>query len=340
MTHPTLAPALVSLAALIVAGRVLAKDPTTPGRARIELIAWNGWPEAYRLSNGTIELVVVPACARILHYGFVGEENLLWRNASASGKAVTSGSWTNYGGSKTWVWPQDDWPAQTGSGWPPPTDLPTTIGNAAEIVDMRTLRLTSPALVGFDAILIREIRIEDSGTRVLVTSRLRKIGADATFALAPWTVTQMPADGALYARLLPHARPAGGFRAFSGSFASVSLEKPDILCVERLQKAGGKIGMDADLLAWQRDGVLFVERSIDDTPLTGFAAGDRGQFYSHPDGDPTLPAGISYIEMELTAPLATLKRGESAVLETTWELVRLGPAERTRQAVAARLRKM
>ncbi len=44
--------------------------------------------------------------------------------------------------------------------------------------------------------------------------------------------------------------------------------------------------------------------------------------------------------MELTAPLTTFRSGESAVLETTWELIHLPPAEQTREAVAARLRKM
>jgi hypothetical protein len=191
-------------------------------------------------------------------------------------------------------------------------------------------------------VIVRDIRIEDSGTRVFITSRLQKTGADATFAMAPWTVTQMPADGHLFARLMAGSRLPKGYRTFpGGSFKSVSLEGRDILVVERQRTTSAKIGADADLLAWQRDDTLFVERSANgNTPLSAFAVGDPGQLYSHPDGDQTLPAGVSYIEMELTAPLRTLKNGESTALETIWELVRLVPAERTPSAVAARLRKM
>jgi hypothetical protein len=350
MTFQILEPTLLSLTAIVVLGALAAYGgeappaalPAAPSGARIERTSWAGWSDAYRLTNGTIEMVVVPASGRILHYGYTGAANLLWQNASAGGRAPVPGAWTNYGGSKTWIWPQEDWPARTGSGWPPPTDLPTTIIYTVEVRDKGTLRLISPALPGYDAVIVRDIHIEDSGTRVFITSRLQKTGADATFAMAPWTVTQMPADGSLFARLMAGSRLPEGYRAFpGGSFKSVSLEGRDILAVERQRTTSAKIGADADLLAWQRDEILFVERSVNGkTPLSAFAVGDAGQLYSHPDGDPTLPAGVSYIEMELTAPLRTLRSGESTSLETIWELVHLAPDERTRSAVAALLRKM
>jgi len=349
MTLQILDPAILSFTALAFLGGLCAFGAEAPPpasaaltSAHIERISWGEWSEAYRMTNGSVEVVVVPAVSRILHYGFAGEKNLLWQNASAGGRAPVAGNWMNYGGSKTWIWPQEDWPARTGSGWPPPTDLPTTIANRAEILDKRTLRLTSPPLPGHDAVLVRDIRIEEAGTRVLVTSRLQKTGQNATFAMAAWTVTQMPANGSLFARLVAGSRPAHGYRSFPGAaFESVSFEGSDILVAERQTTASAKIGMDADLLAWQKDDILFVERSSNvGTPLSAFAVGDPGQLYSHPDGDPTLPVGVSYIEMELTAPLRTLQSGESSVLETAWELIRLAPADRTRSAVAERLRKM
>jgi hypothetical protein len=349
MTIPILEPTTVSITALAVLGVLCAygseAPPATPpgsGGAHIERVKWGGWSDAYRLTNGAIEVVVVPESGRILHYGYTGATNLLWQNASAAGRAPVPGAWTNYGGSKTWIWPQEEWPTRVGSGWPPPTDLPTTIVNTVEIRDKGTLRITSPALPGYDAVIVRDIHIEDSGTRVFITSRLQKTGADATFAMAPWTVTQMPADGALFARLMDGSRLPEGYRTFpGGSFKSVSLEGRDILVVERQRTTSAKIGADADLLAWQRDDILFVERSANGkTPPSAFAVGDAGQLYSHPDGDPTLPTGVSYIEMELTAPLRTLRSGESTSLETIWELVHLAPDERTRSAVASRLRKM
>jgi hypothetical protein len=39
----------------------------------VERITYKGWSDAYRLTNGTADLVVAPSVARILRYGFVGE---------------------------------------------------------------------------------------------------------------------------------------------------------------------------------------------------------------------------------------------------------------------------
>ena len=63
---------------------------TAPG---VERTSWGGWPEAYRLTNGEAELVVVPAVSRILHYGFAGGTNLLWQNAALGGRAPSATEW-------------------------------------------------------------------------------------------------------------------------------------------------------------------------------------------------------------------------------------------------------
>ncbi len=340
VTHVLVLLAAISLGALLAscAGGEGAPGSAPAATSGIERVAWGGWPDAYRLSNGEAELVAVPAVSRILSYGFLGGSNLLWRNAQVAGRAPVAGEWTNYGGSKTWLWPQDDWPARTGSAWPPPTDLPGTIACSAEVRGGRTLLLTSPAISGYGVVLVREIRLEDSGTRVHVTSELRKIG-DGDFALAAWTVTQMPADGALFARLMAGSRLPGGYRTHFGSFAAVREQGAGVLVIERRHDQAAKLGMDADMLAWQRGDVLLVERPSDATAApAAFAPGDRAQVYSHPDGDRTLPPGVAYVELELTSPLASLHAGESVTLETSLEIVRLLPDERTPAAIAEKLR--
>jgi hypothetical protein len=306
--------------------------------AKIERLAWGGWAEAYRLSNGDAELVVVPAVSRLLHYGFAGGANLLWQNAAVAGRPPGVEQWTNYGGSKTWIWPEHEWPTRTGSAWPPPTDLPDTIGSTAEIRDDGTLRLTSSPIRRFGLTLVRDLRLADSGTRLEIRSEIRK-DSGASFPIAVWTVTQMPADGALFARLMSGSRLADGYKSYFGSFAAVTHEGPDVLVIERQSAEYAKIGMDADLLAWQRGDVLFVERSAGrDVPLAEYALGDRAQIYSHFDADPNLPPGVSYVEMELTSPMRASRIGESVTLETSWELLRLEPGQTARAAVAAKLR--
>ncbi len=306
--------------------------------ARIERLPWGGWDEAYRLSNGEAELVVVPAVSRVLHYGLAGGENVLWHNAAVGGHVPGKEQWTNYGGSKTWVWPEHEWPTRAGSAWPPPTDLPDTIRSAVEVQGGATLVLTTPPHPGFGLSLMRRMRLADSGTRVEIRSELRKHGG-AEFPVAAWTVTQVPADGALFARLSPGSRLAEGYKAYFGSFATVTREAEDVLLIERQSAEYAKIGMDADLLAWRRGELLFVEQASDrETPLAAFALGDRAQIYSHFDADPNLPMGVSYVELEFTSPMRAPRVGDSVTLETSWELLRLDAGERGRAAVAARLR--
>ena len=305
--------------------------------AKIDRRAWAGWAEAIRLSNAEVELVVVPAVSRILHYGLAGGPNLLWQNASVAGRPPSAGQWTNYGGSKTWIWPEHEWTKRSGGPWPPPTDLPGTIASTAEIRGEGVVRLTSPPIPGFGLTLVRDVRLADSGTRVEIRSEIRKHGGDRV-AIAAWTVTQVLADGALFARLMKGSRLAEGHKSYFGSFAAVTPEGPDVLVIERQSAEYAKIGMDADLLAWQRGDLLFVERSSGDEEITRFAVGDRAQIYSHFDADPGLPPGVSYVELELTSPMSAPRPGEGVTLDTSWEILRLGPGQTTQAAVAAKLR--
>jgi hypothetical protein len=312
----------------------MARPPST----RIDRCAWGGWTEAFRLSNGEAEVVVVPAVSRVLHYGLAGGPNLLWQNTLVTGRPPATGQWTNYGGSKTWVWPESEWTKRNAGVWFPPTDRPGTIASTAEIREGGALRLVSPLVPDFGLTVVRDVRLADVGTRVEIRSEIRKDGGEE-YPIAAWTVTQVPADAALFARLVEGSRLADGFKAYFGSFASVTREGANVLAIERRSSEYAKIGMDGDLLAWQRGDVLFVERSHGThAPLTRFAVGDRAQVYSHFDADPALPSGVSYVELELTSAMSSPRLGESVTLETSWQILHLAPGETTRAAVAAKLR--
>ena len=43
----------------------------------IEKQEWKGWPNCWRLANGTVELIVTQDIGpRVMRYGFSGEQNL------------------------------------------------------------------------------------------------------------------------------------------------------------------------------------------------------------------------------------------------------------------------
>ncbi len=277
-----LEPTLLSLTAIVVLGALAAYGgeappaalPAAPSGARIERTSWGGWSDAYRLTNGTIEVVVVPASGRILHYGYTGAANLLWQNASAvGGLPWRPGTWTNYGGSKTWIWPQEDWPARTGSGWPPPTDLPATIVNTVEIRDKGTLRLTSPGPAG----LRRRHRPRHPHRRLRHPSLHHQPPAEDGRGrhLRHGTVdgdADASATAHLFARLLPGSRLPERLRGPSRRLLQVGVSRGNgtSWCRATARQTSAKIGMDADLLAWQR-GRASLRRAVgerDETPLS------------------------------------------------------------------------
>src|SRR4051812_33887530 len=79
--------------------------------------------DAIRLTNGTVNLVIVPSLGgRIMRYGFVGEPNVLWNNPDIPDLSKGHPDYFNYGGDKAWPWPQDDWPLLIGRNFPPPPE--------------------------------------------------------------------------------------------------------------------------------------------------------------------------------------------------------------------------
>jgi hypothetical protein len=79
-----------------------------PGSAAmtIEKIEYHGWKKVYRITNGTVELLVLADVGpRILHYGFAGKRNEFHEFAEEAGK--TGGKeFRSYGGHRLLVSPE------------------------------------------------------------------------------------------------------------------------------------------------------------------------------------------------------------------------------------------
>src|SRR5256885_14319934 len=66
---------MLRIARLIVAITLVAS--TAGAAVKVEKIAWRGWSNCYRVSNGSVEVIVTGGVgARIMRYGFVGGQNL------------------------------------------------------------------------------------------------------------------------------------------------------------------------------------------------------------------------------------------------------------------------
>ncbi len=309
----------------------VAAPPSVPTGAPANY-RYRNWTDAVQLTNGTVELIVVPSLGgRILRYGYVGEENVLWENEEDglddAAPPTTQNQWQNHGGEKTWPWPQERWKA-VGREWPPPAVFDQH-PYALDRLGPLAIRLTSAVALEFGFRIVREIRLAEQGTQATVQSWLvHEIGSTDT-GMVPWQVCQMPVPDLLLARVSAEAENPGLLPVHAQRWMTPLRQLGDIVVIENVDKSSGKLGIDADVLAWVKDSMLLIQRSR--RPAAGvFDPGERAQIFSA-----ATARRNQYVELEFTAARTPAQR-----LHVTWELQKLPPGESSAQAVAARLRKL
>jgi len=56
-------------------------------RVTVAKVSYHGWPHSYLLTNGTVEVIVVPEVGRVMQFHFVGEDAIFWENPRLLGKS-------------------------------------------------------------------------------------------------------------------------------------------------------------------------------------------------------------------------------------------------------------
>jgi len=127
----------------------------------IERIAYKGWPNCYRLSNGLVDLVVTSDVGpRIIRYGFIGEDNEFIEFTDDLGK--TGGEeWHSFGGHRLWHAPED----QVRTYFP--DNYPVQVRQYPKF--LRVTQLTEPT-TGIQKEI--DIRLDPETSHVQVTHRL------------------------------------------------------------------------------------------------------------------------------------------------------------------------
>jgi len=269
---------------------------------------YRGWPDSCLMTNGDVEVVVVPAIARIMSYAPAGEQCVLWFNDALPRRRIgrtRPAGYPNYGGHKLWVAPQRAW------GWPPQMELDRGACEV-EVGADGSLRMTgtpSPSAgVRFD----REIRLAPAGTDLEVNQVMVNV-SDRPVRWAIWDVTQASTDGVGFVPLGEGARLRTGDGApLSGLWRRVG----DVL----LLKGGGPaqkvfISGPPGWLGCKQGRWVFLktfEIAPEPPPEPETArevwVGDRG-----------------FMELEIIGPAVELQPGQSATLAETWRLLPAGP---------------
>lgn len=272
-------------------------------------IDYHGWSHCFRLSNGTVELVVVPKIGRVMRYGYVGGLNLLWENPDLAGKPPLASGWTNYGGDKMWPAPQSDW------NWPPDAQIDGSEWRAETIKD--GVRITSPDSTVSKIRIVREITMAAYGSEVRFHNRMDNLGG--RHLMGPWQITQLDDPYSVYVPFEPTSQNPKGWRVLVGGPLNASTYT---LTTEgiRLSRSSadfkvGAFSKKGEITASKGDTVFHASTKV-------FARGhysDGGsplQVYSN--------AQAKYVEAELLGPLNPMENEEGALLDVTWRLSKAG----------------
>jgi hypothetical protein len=157
----------------------------------VKKVNYHGWRNSYRLSNGTIELIVTTDVGpRIIRFGFVGGDNEFKEYTPQLGKRGGK-RWRIYGGHRLWHAPEAE----------PRTYHPDN-GPVTLVRRGGTVRLIQP--VEFTTGIQKEIelRLSANRPRVEVVHRLRNTN-HWTVELAPWALTVMAPGGTAIVPLPP-----------------------------------------------------------------------------------------------------------------------------------------
>ncbi len=178
----------------------------------LERFSYRGWNNAYKLSNGVVDLVVTADVGpRVLFYGFRDGENLLHEVKDDAGK-IGGSEFRLYGGHRLWVSPEVERTYY-------PDNTPVAVSQQGNATSFTAQREELPPGTNLQKEL--EIELAATGSQVRITHRIRNDDTRPT-TLAPWSPTMMRAGGRAILPLSPriamdkdHYLPVGVFGIWS-----------------------------------------------------------------------------------------------------------------------------
>jgi hypothetical protein len=282
----------------------------------LERFSYRGWNNAYRMSNGVVELVVTADVGpRILFYGFRNGENLLHEVKEDAGK--TGGSeFRLYGGHRLWISPEVERTYY-------PDNSAVAVSQHGNAVHFVAQREEQPPGTNLKKEL--EIELATAGSQVRITQRIRNEDSHST-TLAPWSPTMMAPGGRAILPLSPriamdkdHYLPVGAFGIWSFTdfadprwvFGTSYIQLRHMSNSQgRFKEQMGGVYNSAGWAAYFKQGWLFVKRAV---VISGARYPDFGcnfEVFTNPE----------FLELETLGPLVELQPGEDVEHGEQWWL--------------------
>lgn len=281
-----------------------------------ERVAYRGWDNACRLSNGRVELIVTGDVGpRIISYKLCNAENLFHEVEEDAGK-IGGSKFRLYGGHRLWVSPEVE---RTYF----PDNRPVVVSHHG-----RTTRFTaevedSPPGTSLQKEL--EVELSVHNTEVQITHRIRNCDSQPT-RLAPWSPTMLRAGGRAILPLPPrvamdkdHYLSVGAFGIWSFTdFADPRwIFGTSFVQLRQIPNPGGRfreqmggIYNPAGWGAYYWKGHLFVKRAAVTAGATYPDFGCNFQVFTDPE----------FLELETLDPVTELQPGEAVEHVEHWWL--------------------
>jgi len=272
---------------------------------------YKGWQDAIIMSNGKVEVVVVPSIGRVMQMRFAGEtDGPFWLNDTLAGKHMGTSPWNvsqgSYGGDKSWPSPQSVW------SWPPPIAFDNS-PYTAEVLTDNSLLLTSPICKDYGIQVLRKITLEPDACTMHIQTTYKKMQGDPV-EFSVWIITQAKPAKALYIDLPADSIfPQGYYKAQTDPVGYLTKEN-SLLRLTRNPDKNVKIGNDGSRIVWVGEKELLclgVERATGTYPENGCSVA------VYTNAGPT-----NYVELETMGLLKSMKAGDANSDTTTYTLAR------------------
>ncbi len=347
---------LTKFARLILLMAAAGLTVSAQNQATLSGTKYKGW-NSQKLSNGLVDVQVVPEIGgRIMQFS-LGAKEFLWVNPKLAGSEhsdtglAADGSWLNYGGDKLWPAPQG-W--DNDQQWPGPPDAvldgqPYTLKKVKSGNGEAALQLESLKDMRSGIQFARVIRMFDGYARVSFDATMTNIDTKPR-RWGIWAHTQLDAannSGTGFNELLnawcplnPASKLPDGYRVIFGERNNSSYQ-PDLLrnlMRVQYQYKVGKIGVDSHS-GWSAtvdgaSGDVFVQRftfepekEYPDGSSVEYWLNGTGRFHAyHKDFvNVSDPVENPYVmESEVLSPFAELAPGKSYTWHYDWYAANTG----------------
>jgi hypothetical protein len=281
----------------------------------VEKIQYENLSNCIRLTNGEIEVIVTTDVGpRILHYSFVGGENILGLHLEAKLETAL-GEFKPYGGHRFWIAPEHMPNSYAPDNSPVEYAFDETKNSIRLSQNVEPVTTTQKQMT---------VSLSETGSEVFVRHKITNCG-DETIECAPWALTIMRGGGEASIPNEPFA-PYSGETLLPVRNLTVWSYTDFTDSRWRLETDFIRLKTDADKSEPQKIGVLnkqgwavYEWGNLRFTKRFNFA---ENAIYPDMNSNTELYTAGNFIELETLAPLKKLDSGESAEHIERWELSR------------------